>query len=391
MKILQSREACLILLLLLVGVMSTATIVPFMGVYIVEGLGKDPWLISVYTAITISLTLLVNRQFGRWIDNGVKVSQLILCSIIAFTVANVAIIAVQEYWILVTIGSLCFSISNAATASMYSYGRLHAEQNGLDLARYNSYLRSMTSIGWMLAPALAFYVASQGRPIAVFYAALCLTFLWILIWYFTMSKEFSQPKIAVTKRNAECDDTSFNKQLWLAAFICLFFSLAHTLCMSALPLFYIQEAGLPTYAIGLSFSVKTFIEVGAILGSPYLIVRFGARQSLCFSALIAIAAFFTLSQVTSIGQMVFGAALEGLYYGVFAGVGITYIQSFAEGKIASATSLYMNSLFLGGLVSGSSMGLIAQYYDFKTAIQFSSVWIVAAFVILIIMKPEQVR
>lgn len=391
MKTLQSREASLILLLLLVGVMSTATIVPFMGVYIVEGLGKDPWLISIYTVITLSLTLIVNRQFGQWIDNGAKVSSLILASIIAFIVANVAIIAIQQYWILVTVGSLCFSISNAATATMYSYGRIYAEQNGLNTSRYNSYLRAMTSIGWMLAPAFAFFVASLGNPVAVFYIALGLAFVWILIWYFTMPKEFTIPKSTDINHSRANDDKSFNKQLWLAAFVCLCFSLAHALAMSALPLFYIQEAGLPTYAVGLSFSVKTFIEIGAILGAPWLISRFGARQALCFSAVLAIVTYFILSQVTTIEQMVFGAALEGLYYGVFAGVGISYIQSFARGKVAGATSLYMNSLYLGGLVSGSSMGLIAQFYDFKTVIQFASIWFIAAIVTLIFMKPKHMQ
>lgn len=389
MRISKNREACLILVLLLVGTMSTASIVPFMGVYIVEGLGKDPWLISVYTAITVSLTLIVNRQFGQWIDNGAKVSNLVLVSIIAFITANIAIIAVQQYWVLVTIGSLCFSISNAATSTMYSYGRLFAEQNNLDTTRYNSYLRSMTSIGWMLAPALAFFAASKGDPVVVFYIALCLALLWMLIWHITISKEFTNPKAAGTVHHGECDDASFNKQLWLAAFVCLCFSLAHTLCMSALPLFYIQEARLPTYAIGLSFSVKTFIEVGVILCTPWLINRMGARKSLGISAVIAIVAFNVLSQVTTITQMVFGAALEGLYYGLFAGVGITYIQSFAKGKVASATSLYMNSLYLGGLVSGSSMGLIAQFYDFKMAIQLASIWIFAAIGVLFIMTPKE--
>lgn len=390
MKIPLNREASLILVLLLVGTMSTASIVPFIGVYIVEGLGKDPWLISVYTAITVSLTLIVNRQFGQWIDDGAKVSNLVLASIIAFVVANLAIIAVQQYWVLVTIGSLCFSISNAATSTMYSYGRLYAEKNNLDTSRYNSYLRSMTSIGWMLAPALAFFVASRGNPIAVFYIALCLALLWVLIWHITISKEFTNPKVMGINDNGEGEGASFNKQLWLAAFVCLCFSLAHTLCMSALPLFYIQEAHLPTYAIGLSFSVKTFIEVGVILCTPWFIKCIGARKSLGVSAVIAVVAFSVLSQVTSMIQMVFGAALEGLYYGLFAGVGITYIQSFAKGKVASATSLYMNSLYLGGLVSGSSMGLIAQFYDFKMAIQLASIWIVAAMGVLFIMTPKDV-
>ncbi len=55
----QNHRAVWTLVLLLVGVMSTSAIVPFMGVYIVEGLGKAPWMISVYSAMTIVVALIV--------------------------------------------------------------------------------------------------------------------------------------------------------------------------------------------------------------------------------------------------------------------------------------------------------------------------------------------
>lgn len=388
MKISDDRKAVQILLLLLVGVMSSASIVPFMGVYIVEGLGKEPWLISIYTGITISLTLIVNRQFGEWIDKGARISLLIVVSIVAFIVANLAIITVQKFWVLVTVASLCFSIANAATSTMYSYGRLYAERAGLDTTRYNSYLRTMTSLGWMLAPALSFFVASRLGPIAVFQLALALAAIWLLLWHTTVPKNFVSPATRTASNDAATGSGSTAKSLWFAAFICLCFSLAHTLCMSALPLFYLKEAGLPTYAPGLSFSVKTLIEIFCILGSPWLIKRFGARESLIGSAMIAVLSFYVLSQVTSIEQMIFGATLEGLYYGIFAGVGITYIQSFADGKMARATSLYMNSLFLGGLISGSAMGFIAQISDFRTVIQLASLWIFAALIALIFKNPK---
>ena len=84
--------------------------------------------------------------------------------------------------------------------------------------------------------------------------------------------------------------------------------------------------------------------------------------------------------------MIVGSALEGLYYGIFAGVGITFVQSFAAGRVARATSLYMNGLFLGGLVAGSSMGLIAQMFDFRTAIQLASLGAIAAFVVLVVTR-----
>lgn len=390
MIVIRNHRAVWTLLLLLVGVMSTSAIVPFMGVYIVEGLGKDPWMISLYSAMTILVALVVNRQFGEWIDAGRRVRPLVLVCIVAFAIANCAVLIVQSYWILISVGFLCFGIASAAVSTMYSFGRLYAEREGLNITRYNSYLRSMTSLGWMISPALAFFMAGQFGYLAVFKMALGLAAVWAVLWYFVMPADFSvEPRVKPGADKAPIPEV-FNRPLWYAAFACFCFSLAHMLCSNALPLFYIQEVGLPTFAPGLSFSIKTFVEIIAILSSPLLISRLGARSALLCAAVLGVLAFWVLSLVTNLPLLIVGSALEGLYYGLFAGVGITFVQSFAAGRMARATSLYMNGLFLGGLIAGASMGLIAQFFDFKTAIQLASLGTIAAFVVLFATRREDV-
>lgn len=383
MMAIQNHRAVWTLVLLLVGVMSTSAIVPFMGVYIVEGLGKDPWMISVYSAMTLVVALFVNRRFGEWIDQGRRVAPLVLVCIIAFFIANCAILIVQSYWVLVSVAFLCFGVASAALSTMYSFGRLYAEREGLNIVRYNSYLRSMTSLGWMISPALAFFVAGQFGHVAVFKVALGMAVLWFILWYFVMPADFAVEPRAAPGVAAAAEPEAFNRPLWYAAIACFCFSLAHILCSNALPLFYIQEVGLPTFAPGLSFSVKTFVEIIAILSAPVLIRRVGARNALLGAAVLGIVAFWVLSSVSNLTTMIVGSALEGLYYGIFAGVGITFVQSFAAGRMARATSLYMNGLFLGGLIASSSMGLIAHFYDFRTAIQLASLGAIAAFAVLL--------
>lgn len=383
MMAIQNHRAVWTLVLLLVGVMSTSAIVPFMGVYIVEGLGKDPWMISVYSAMTLVVALIVNRWFGEWIDQGRRVAPLVLVCIIAFFIANFAILIVQSYWVLVSVAFLCFGVASAALSTMYSFGRLYAEREGLNIVRYNSYLRSMTSLGWMVSPALAFFVAGQFGHVAVFKVALGMAVLWLILWYFVMPADFAVEPRAASGVATAAEPEAFNRPLWYAAIACFCFSLAHILCSNALPLFYIQEVGLPTFAPGLSFPVKTFVEIIAILSAPVLIRRVGARNALLGAAVLGIVAFWVLSSVSDLTTMIVGSALEGLYYGIFAGVGITFVQSFAAGRMARATSLYMNGLFLGGLIASSSMGLIAHFYDFRTAIQLASLGTIAAFAVLL--------
>ncbi len=390
MNPIQNHRAMWTLVLLLVGVMSTSAIVPFMGVYIVEGLGKDPWMISVYSAMSLLVAVFVNRRFGEWIDAGRRVAPLVLVCIVAFVIANCSILIVQSYWILVSVAFLCFGVASAALSTMYSFGRLYAEREGLHIERYNSYLRSMTSLGWMVSPAVAFFVAGQFGHLAVFKLALGMAALWAVLWYFVMPGDFAvEPRVTIDDAGHAIPDVP-NRPLWYAAIACFCFSLAHILCSSALPLFYIQEVGLPTFAPGLSFSVKTFVEIIAILSAPLLMLRLGARNLLLGAAVLGLLAFWVLASVSSLSTMIMGSVLEGLYYGIFAGVGITYVQSFAAGRMARATSLYMNGLYLGGLIASSSMGLIAHFYDFRMAIHLASFGAIAAFLVLLATRRSDV-
>jgi SET family sugar efflux transporter-like MFS transporter len=378
----KNLQAALILALLLSGVLCTAAIIPYISVYIVETLGEEPWTISLYALITLSLTLIVNRQYGEWIDDGKPIAPLVLASIIAYALAVSSILLSPNYWTLICIASPCLAVANAAVSTMYSFGRLFAARHGLNIQRYNSYLRAMTSLGWMIAPAFSFSIAGILDTWAVFKFALTLCGFWALLWLIVMPKNFSQPSTEENSVASYTRQSGRNSDLLLATGVCLTFALAHSMSTTALPLFYIREAGLPTFAPGLSLSIKTFVEIIAILSSPRIMSRFGHRNTLRMAAVLAICAFAVLSQVTTIPGLIASVALEGLYYGLFAAVGLSFVQDFANGRMARATSLYMNSLFLGGLIASPLMGLIAQFFSFAMAIKLSAIWAVGALLIL---------
>ena len=378
-----NSQAYLILLLLFTGVFCNAMIVPFMGFFIIDELGRDPWEISIYVGLVSVLTLLMNRQFGERFDKGARVRPLIAISAFAFLTATATLSLYPAYWVIIGFISICFSFSNASTSLMYSFGRAYAEQQGMAITTYNSYLRSMTSLGWMIAPALSFFIAGQWGNSFVFYTAASLAVLWVFLWFCVVPSDFTAAAKEPSSQQASSQSRSLNHGLYLASAACLFIAGAHILTSAALPLYFTQEAKLPTYAPGLAFSIKCLTEVAVILLIPYAMQKFSARTALYAATLIAMPTFYILSQVNSIPQLVAGAALEGLYYGIFAGVSITFVQSFANGRLGRATSLYMNSLFLGGMLGNVSMGLIASAYSYQTAIQLSLVIITVALVILI--------
>lgn len=357
------------LLLLFVGTLSNSAIVPFMGFYLIDGLGHPPWMLSVYSFLAIVLTVLANRAFGRRIDAGVPVFPLIGIAASGYTVASWAMAVSPTLPVMLTIGVLGYGISASAISTMFSLGGHMAERHGVDRSRFNAIMRATTSTAWMIGPAVSYVAAGQFENEIVFKGAAVLGIAWLAWWALTLPRDVQAkaPEAPLATGSAPA-----NPGLWLAAAFIFAMSVAHGLTFTALPLFFVAEVGLPDFAPGFAFSVKTFVEVFAIFSTPFLMARFGLRGPLLVTTCIAVGAIWFLSSVTSLPQMVIGSALEGLYYGLFASLGISYVQSFARDRPAQATAIYWNTLMISGLLSGPAVGLIAQATSFQTVVQISS-------------------
>ncbi|WP_170427986.1 hypothetical protein [Ruegeria arenilitoris] len=196
---------------------------------------------------------------------------------------------------------------------------------------------------------------------------------------------------AEVSENPRQTNSGADHALWLAVTACLYFSAACALCSSALPLFYVREAGLPDFAPGLSISIKTATEITIILTTPILLRRVAPLSGLILSGGLGLCAFLVLSQVSGLSAKAVGAALEGAYYGLFAGVSLTYVQSFANGRMARANAHYVNSLIFGALIAGPSVGMIAQFTSFQTAILAACLPMLCALTVLLITASFRMR
>ncbi|MCY6381075.1 MFS transporter [Hoeflea prorocentri] len=363
------RQSILVLLLVFVGSVCTSSLVPAMGLYIVEGLSQEPWKVSIYSAIVIGLTMVNNRFFGEQIDRGTNVGRMLDVSIVSFLVATLALASYQSYLLLVTIGALFLSLSNAAFSTAFTFGRLHAEKAGLDVIKFNSWLRISTSLAWMIGPAIAFTIIGLWGFQTMFLVSALFGCVWFVIRQLSVPRGFLSPQ---RRSEVKSGGLGSNGLLLIAAISCLFFSITNSLYLMVMPLYFVQEVGLPYYAPGLSLSAKCFVEVPAIFLAAVLARRFGERNVLYLSAAVGIVTFFAIVRVETVFQMLVISALEGFYYGLFAGVGITFVQSFAGGRMGRATSMYVNSLFLGGAVGGISMGFIASGFDYRAVVWVSA-------------------
>ena len=369
-----------VFLLILNGSLCMSFLIPMMGFFVVTGLGKPAWMIGIYTGLLMPLTLISNRFSGEWLDRRAPVRTVLLIAISAFLGFCFLMSLAPSFALLIFAGVPLMALANIGQTAAFTFGRLTAEQEGYDAGKANSWYRMAVSFAWMIGPSLSFSIIAIDGFWLAFSAAFGLGACWLLLCLASVPAGFRAPQRG---KNTEAPD-GVNWLLYLAALCCLMFVITNSLFMPVLALYLVEERGLPAYLPGLSLSIKCFVEVFAIFGSAWIATRIGVRPVLSAAAVLGSAAMIAFANADSIGLVLAISALEGLYYGLFAGVAITYVQSFAPDRPGRATALYMNCLFLGGLIGSVSMGFIASASDYRTVVLTAAVASGTGFILLVL-------
>jgi SET family sugar efflux transporter-like MFS transporter len=357
-------HGALIFLLLLTNSFCLSSIVPLMSFFIVEGLGAPAWQIGLYTGLMMPMALVANRWAGERIDNGARIRRILLLAVIAYLLATATLTQVSNFLVFLMVVAPLMSVANIGTGTIFSFGRLYAERSDLDVGRMNSWLRMAVSMAWVVGPALSFTVVAEFGFSATYTFAVLFGGIYLLLWHLVVPKDFrSDPK----NRRDDADDR-INWGLLGAGLTCMMFIITNSLFLSAMPLYFVREVGLPGSTPGFSLSVKCLTEVFVIFVSARLAEKIGVRQVLMVSAALAVTSMVLFSMASSVADVIAISTLEGIYYGLFAGVSITYVQSFAPERPGRATAVYMNSLFLASMIGSVSMGFIASACDFRTVL-----------------------
>lgn len=374
-----SRRPYLLLFLLFFGALTVSGVVPLMGLFIVEGMGEPPWKMGIYAAIHVTFTLLANRFYGRRIDDGMRLKGLLIASILAFTTSMIVLSQQPPYLLMITVIALLMGISAASLSGMYTFGRLFAEQTGRDPVKFNSWLRMQNSMGWMFGPALTLSVYGWIGFSNTYKLSAIMGLLWLTLCLAIVPRSFRTHRLSPGDTES---DTSYSVRLLIACIPVLAIATCNSAFLSAMALFFTSELGLPPSTAGLALSVKCLVEVPVIYACGYLVLRWGDKKVFMAAALIGVVFFNLIYHVSSVPQVLTLAVLDGIYYGLFAGVSISFVQKYAIERPGIATSYYVSTLFVGGLLGNLTTGAVASIYSFQTTTFISMIFAAMALIIL---------
>ncbi|KZK83715.1 Sugar efflux transporter A [Pseudovibrio sp. W64] len=369
------------------GAFSIAFVIPLLSTYIIEELQEPAFNLALVIGGFSVVSLATNRIFGGLIDGGNRVKPLLLINICAFTVHALIQLTAPSYLSLIIFGIPLIGISAGALSTMYSTGRLIAEQTGRDPGTFNLHMRICLSLGWVFGPPAAFLLYGTYGFQEIHLAAAISAFIWLTLCLLFIPATL---KTHIKQHAQESSTADTVPMMLLIACVPVFaLSAANSVFFSAGPVYFIKEMGLSVSVPGWAFATKSLFEVIIIYFAIKPTQRIGERNMMLLSGLGAMLFFATITSANSVEQVLMLCIIEGMYYGICASVGITFIQNYARHKPGIATSYFVNAIFVGGLAGNVLTGLVASYTTFQNTILSSVVLAALATLILLVIKPPQ--
>lgn len=367
------------------GAVIVAGLVPVMGYYIVDGLGQQPWMMGVYSAITLMTALFCNRLFGKQIDQGRMIKPRLLLTIL-FCFINLFLLSLHtSVWVICLINAILFGIGNGSLSIMYSFGRLFAEQTGRNPQKLNARLRLCVSAGWMIGPAVSFQLIPMIGFAALFASLAAMTVIWALICWQTIPQDFKNHIPPAKPHDASVSMATRYKVLIVNIPI-LGIGLANSFFLGSMALYFSQTLRLPVETAGYGLMIKCFVEVIVIFLSVKLAQKIGNRVLLALASIIGCLFYLLMAQASSQMDVFLLEGLDGLYYGIFAAISLIYIQNHLPDRIGVATAYYVNALFLSGFIGNLGMGVIATFYGYGVLLWISAACTLMALISLVVVE-----
>lgn len=319
--------------------------------------------LGVYVVAVTIMGLVISQWLGSMADKGTSARKLFMVAVSGMVCALVAFANATAFWQVLLAGVLFLAMGNAAIPQMMTVARQWAgRQQNIDITSFNSRLRAAISFAWVGGPPLGYLLAAGGEFSRSFYfAAVCA--LVALIFAFKFIPDYSAKKSQNGSEPAAAASLSF----WLLGLAIMLGSTGNIMYSSALPLYSITELGFAEHTPGLFMGVVALLEIPIMLYGAELAKKYSKVAMLAVAFCCAIVFYLGVFFATQVWHLVALQVLNGLFYGIFAGIGLTVLQDQLPERIGFTSAFYTNAIKLGVMCGAGATGVVAQFYSFRFA------------------------
>jgi SET family sugar efflux transporter-like MFS transporter len=357
-------------------------VLPVMSLFLIEKLQTPPAFIGIFTITTAVMSIVTNQWAGKLVDAGYNAKVLFMIALASLIITGILFSVIQTFWQAVLVGLVFFSVGNTCIPILLSMIRQHADNSGLQSTKLNAQMRSGVSLVWIVGPAISFSLIgllgfSATYLLSAAIASVALLATWMMLPDFKRDQPFASTVNTIVEK--------VPLRFWVIGSVIFCGNLANGLYITAMPLFITQELLLPKPAIGILMGITAGLEIPAMLLAPRWSRLYGRMRVFLIAFGVGIVFYAGLIFANSLATLIILQMLNGLYFGIFVGLGISIMQDELPYRIGFASSFHTNAMRVGSMAGSSSAGLLAQFFGFHNALLGSLFAAVAAAILLFII------
>lgn len=418
---------------------------PVMSYYLNTELGFDPIHISIVFALLPLATIAIVQTIARFSDMGLQ-RPMIICIASLFGIASSMVLYSRpDFVTMCTIGLICLGTQPVAFPQIFASARefaiKHVKQGSL---MFTTFLRSLTSLSWVVGPPLAFAIALGGSFNLLFTVTAVIFFLCFLASYFFLPNVFDanqgegSPESADGKVNAAANadskasaeasaDSSAETSAaasaagaenhapdaeqvnqaakaarlagakvawWKDGSVMMLFAgtglifTAFSSYISSMPLYVTQELQLSNSLPGYIMGLAAFLEIPLMFLGAKLSKIIGLKTVVLIGAISLFVFLVLLHWTTTPAQLLAVQIFPALFIAFLGSIGMVLFQEMLPTIPGQSTSLFINAS-TAGQIAGGGMISLAESGSYMTIYNGGmGIAVVGVILIALVKKPN---
>ncbi|MEU4685373.1 MFS transporter [Streptomyces xinghaiensis] len=374
------------------------------SLFLSDAVRVSPLMIGLFFAARAASEILSDLVVGALSDRmSSRRSLLALCAACSAAGA-VGYLLLRDYYALLVTGALFFGIGGAVFSQLFAYTREFADSRGTDAAFFNSALRSVTSVAWIVGPPFGFYLISSRGFSSLFFAAAVFYLLSAALCALalpdtgrtrparadaadgaaeglpegvagdtaagtertagtagTAPEKTAAPAAPAPPRNAFSGLTPRVRSLMAVIVLML---TVNSIYQINIALFVTKDLGLGKGFAGLLLGLAAALEIPLMIYTGAKAERIGKWRLVTVAAVCATLFFAALPFTESPVALLLLQVPNALWTAIVLSIPVIILQNAMSDRIGAASALYGASFKAGSFLGGMTAGAVAQWLGF---------------------------
>lgn len=337
---------------------------PTLSLFLSQEIQVSPLMVGIFYSINALLGIILSQLAAKFSDKQEDRRKMILfCCVIAALGCLIFALS-RQYYILIFFGTFLLGLGAAANPQSFALAREYAESQQKETTMFTTIMRTQLSLAWIVGPPLAFSIALNWG-FTYMYLVAGLAFLLCGVAVSSLIPKIQKARPLNTQVIQDSPRTH-RKSTFYLFITCLLLWTCNSMYLINMPLYVIHELQLSEKLAGILMGTAAGLEIPVMLLASYLSQYLSKKQLMLTALLAGLLFYLGLIFAHQTWQLVTLQALNGIFIGIIATIGMVYFQDLMPNQAGSATTLFTNSAKMSWVIGGPIAGFIAQLWHYNS-------------------------